>query len=255
MDFTQTSKIIDHICKYDSYLDIKGKLYIPSLQRDLDESRIPQMVSHIYQAFEMRAAPIFGAVTLCNLDNRLYVIDGQHRLKALEKHHELTGKLVPFYAVIYTITDPDMMKFIFSKINAGVPLPNYISNPGQDDDRKTLLRNIEAKIKNLPLFKTTSTRQYRPYINVTFFMNQLEHSYLIESVETCDHFLQILGDANQKLQAKCHDASYISVNKITPAMIKKCEKSGIYIGIDQNMLWFDTLYDLPNHPRLNLPSS
>lgn len=255
MNFERNRKITDETRRFSSYQEVEGKLHIPSLQRSLDERRIPQMLNHIDETREMNTAPIFGSVILCNLDNKLFVIDGQHRLKALERHYQATKKLVPFNAVIYTIKEPDLMQYIFTTVNSGVPVPDYILNPSPNDNRQSLLRLIEAEIIQYPLFKTTTTRQYRPYIIVNTFINLLRTSCLIEYIENIDHFRQIFKEANEYLKNKSLDVRYISSNKITQPMLKKCEDSKVYIGLDHNMLWLNELYKLPNNQRLTLPSS
>ncbi len=255
MNFERNRKIVDEIRRFSSYPEVEGKIHIPSLQRSLDERRIPEMLSHIDETGEINAAPIFGSIILCNLHNKLYVIDGQHRLKALERHYQATKKLVPFNAVIYTINDPHLMQYIFTKVNSGVPVPDYILNPSPNDNRQSLLRLIEAEVVQYSLFKSATTRQYRPYINVNTFMNRLCTSCIIEYIENIGHFRQIFNQANEYLKNKCLDVMYISSHKITQPMLKKCKDSGVYIGLDQNMLWLDELYQLPNNQRFTLPSS
>jgi hypothetical protein len=237
------------IYKYSSCLDLKGKIFIPSSQRDLDENRIPTIIQHIKQTLAIGCEPIFGAIILVQLNNKLYIIDGQHRFRSLEEYYRIYNQLIPFIAIVYNIKDPDMMQFIFRTINSGIPVPEYIKHPHGNEERKKLLRTIEIMIKKLPLFGNSVNR---PHINVNTFMDTLANSDLIENVQSCDQFARILQEANNRLRVECENPKYRLTNRISDSMLKKCKDYGMYIGVDKNMLWFDTFFDLPNKSKYKL---
>ena len=228
------------IRRYASYNDINGRVDVPSIQRSLDLERVAKIRNHIEQRVLNNKEPIFGAIDLCQLDGRYYVIDGQHRLKALEEDYKATSRQIPFNCVIYHIQSQEEMRDIFVVRNEGVPVPEWVINPPR---RVQLLREIENWIRLIRCFKdSTSTK--RPYININDFMNRLSRSKLFVLVKTLSEFQQIFNKINQSNYLICKDSIASGRKNISDAMKRKCVEIDTWIGVDLNMPWFDDAYDM-----------
>ena len=228
------------IRRYASYNDISGRVDVPSIQRSLDPERVAKIRNHIEQRVLNNKEPIFGAIDLCQLDGRYYVIDGQHRLKALEEDYKATSRQIPFNCVIYHIQSQEEMKDIFVVRNEGVPVPEWVINPPR---RVQLLREIENWILLIRCFKNSANTK-RPYININDFMNRLSRSKLFVLVNTLSEFQQVFNKINQTNYLICNDSIASGRKNISDAMKRKCVEIGTWIGVDLNMPWFDDTYDM-----------
>ena len=228
------------IRRYLSYNDIEGRVDVPSIQRSLDQGRVVKIRNHIERQFSNNKEPIFGAIDLCQLDGRYYVIDGQHRLRALEEDYRATSRRIPFNCVIYHIQSQEEMKDIFVVRNEGVPVPDWVINPPR---RIQLLREIENWVKIIPCFKNTANTK-RPYININDFMNRLSRSKLFGLVNTLPEFQQIFKKINETNYLICNDFVASGRKNISDAMKRKCVEMGTWIGVDLNMPWFDDTYEM-----------
>ena len=214
----------------------------------MDERRVQNMRFHIIEQRKKGREPYFSALTICRLGDVLYVVDGQHRLKAIKDDYEANKIPVPINLVIYHVADHNEMAEIFETINKGVPIPNYIKQPNKSRTRETLLREIETYVSKQKLF---GQHHQRPYVNTVGFMNALAQSRLIRHIETVDHFATLLQAANKQFAEKYKIPAVRQSKRpkpITQNMWNKCVAAGIYIGLDEHMEWIDTLFELPATP-------
>jgi hypothetical protein len=239
IETTETSVMTDkknqqEVKRYRSYADIAGRVDVPSIQRDLDVKVVAEMREHIADVIKAGREPIFGAIDLCRMKDRLFVIDGQHRLEALRQEYVESKQVIPFNVVIYNITTIEEMQWIFQIRNKGVPVPEYILNPSNDTKQHALLKEIESYIKTIPLF---GSNVKRPAINTTVFMNRFRDGEYIVSIEGIKHFHKLLNMANDIMATKARDSKYRAKEKISDTMYNKCIKEGIYLGLDAGMAW------------------
>lgn len=228
--------------RYTSFAEVKGSIHRPSLQRDIDPKRIKEMREHIHERVKAGGEPYFGAIDLCYFEEKLWVNDGQHRLKALEEEYE-NGSIVPFNAVIYYVDSREEMATIFRVRNKGVPVPDYILKPPKDAAHGRLLRSIESWVNTKAFF---GNKHNRPNINTKVFMDHLAESKLITHVGDLKHFQTIFEAANNNIKQQSESRAYCDNMGITQNMLSKCKEKGIYIGLDKNMHWLDNMFALPS---------
>ena len=235
--------------RYESYAEIRGKILPASVQRDLIPSHVIEMRKHIRQMCATGSLPIFGVIDLCLLNGIYYVVDGQHRLRALyDEYHENNVK-VPFYVIVYNVTDESQITLIWKTRNANIVVPSFMVDSTINDKRKILLKGIQDYISAYPLFSPSNNK--RPYVNVTSFMNKLESSRLINHVTSVQYFIEIMKGANEWLKNKLfYNTDFAFKHGVTVTMIEKCGLKNSYFGLDKSQEWMDTMYSLPNESNL-----
>ena len=228
------------IRKFQSYAELSHRINIPSMQRSLIESHVRDMESHIMDRASRQLGPVFGAIDLADLNGNYYVIDGQHRLAAIESQYSRFNKVIPIIAVIYHVQNKEEMIEIFTTRNKGIPVPDFITNP--PDDKTPVLKKIQAYIETLPGFDYRQKK--RPYVNITDFMTNLRGSKMLSLIESEQQFRDVFVSINESNYTRCNNPNMRKSYGISEHMVKLCTSWNIWIGVDKNMPWFDDNYNL-----------
>jgi hypothetical protein len=112
---------------------------LPSLQRGIDDDHVRAMVEDQRTEFDRRGYfSLLQSVTVAGLGGRVYVLDGQHRIKAYEY---LRGQGLPVGHVIlpvvhYTVKDLNELSEYYARINQHKPVhPLELRDTWQNFDR------------------------------------------------------------------------------------------------------------------------
>jgi hypothetical protein len=222
--------------RFKDWSEIDGKVFIPSIQRDLMPTQVDKMKTHIIQRKSVQKEPIFGAIDIVNFNNKLYCIDGQHRLKALEDTYKINNISVAFTCMIYTADTAEELQLIFKTRNMGIPLPDFLLNT--DNNKKELLKEIQREISVKKGFETSKAN--RPYINITIYMNNISNSKIIESLTSIDDFRRLYDYINAANKVLVADIKYRKKLKITDNMVQKWYEFDNYHGIDLNFPYYSS---------------
>lgn len=223
--------------RYNSYSEVDGKFFIPSLQRDLMPVQVSKMREHIKEMKSQNEEPIFGAIDIVEFNNKMYCIDGQHRLKALELEYKENNLNIPFTCMIYQANSKEKLQLIFKIRNMNIPLPDYLVS-SDNDSKKELLKEIQKNISVKKGFELSKSS--RPYINITNYMNQLSQSKIINILTNINDFNKMYDYINTQNKKLIADEKYRKKNKISDNMINKWYEFDNYNGIDLNFPWFST---------------
>lgn len=236
-------QIRQEIKAFKSYEEIDGQIDIPDIQRSIMDDHVTSMATHIMMN---RSTPFFGAIDLVNLNGKLYVIDGQHRLSAIERVYRVRGIVVEFFAVIYHVNNHDDMVEIFKMRNKNIPVPQYIMDV--NDNKLGLLKDIQNIIIGVNLFDNKHIN--RPYININNFMESLRKSKLISIINSRDDFISIFHTINEDLRVQYTDLSKRKKLNISETMYTTARENGIFFGLDKNTPWFSFEYDIEPLKRI-----
>ena len=232
---------------YDSFESLSDRIYTPSFQRNINREVVNNIKKYIYERQELNLHLCIGVLDLCKFGSQLFVMNGQHRLKALEEYYKETNKDVKFHAIIYTVYDSNEMESIFKLLNSGLAVPDYIISP--PEGKKELLSKIELWLRELPLTRIASgTKVIRPNIDLTKFMNYLTDSEWLIQTNTFEEFKIIFWKINHKIRKNKNHDSWKKKLGVTDNMLNKIadlcqnyEGDKIFIGLYKDYSALDQL--------------
>jgi hypothetical protein len=225
-----------------SYSDIQNTIYVPSIQRNIDENVVLEMRQHIKDTLAIGRTPIFGCLDIVNFNGVLYVTDGNHRLSALRDEYNENGIPVQFNVIYYNVDTWDDLTCIFEIRNKNVPLPDYIKF--RNEPNVELLKEIQNHL-TLNYNVIFNNKSNRPYINLTSFMNSLSTSILFKSIidnDTLNKFKLAFIKANNDVKNNSINISWCKKNAVTNPMVLTCTGCSIYLGLDRNLTWLNYPY-------------
>ena len=151
---------------------------------------------------------------------KLFVVDGRHRIKSLEENYKETNIDTIFYTIIYTVTCQEEMETIFKIRNSGTPVPEFILNP--PEGKGPLLKEIHIFMRSLPLIKISKpgTKINRPNINLTNFMEYIVESQYLNECTNIEEFVKIFWKINKKIKKKKRDENWKKKLNITENMLE-----------------------------------
>ena len=228
-----TQKIIT----YGSYEDLKDTIHIPSFQRNINPEAVLALKQHIVKCLDDHRTPILGVIDLVKLHGQLFCIDGQHRLKAISEVFAETRKEITFSCIIYNVSSFEEMKEIFQQRNYGIDMPEFLIYPV--DGKDALLNDIKCFLKEAhPIIFIDKVKPNRPYVNIDKFMDYVNDSELIGSVNNVDEFKTLFYLINRVIKKKSRVVdSQTEFNKrytIKQPMREKCAEWDCFIGLLKN---------------------
>jgi hypothetical protein len=127
----------------------------PLIQRELNNERVDEIVNYQLNYFKKTGTFCFlGDLTLVKLDNKLFVVDGQHRFAAIKKIYLHK----PDYKIclnIIIVTNLMSIENIFCLINKSEPVPEYIIKTTNDITKRHILDDFLFRFK----------KEYKSYIS------------------------------------------------------------------------------------------
>jgi hypothetical protein len=213
---------------------VECELFRPDIQRLIDYERVAEIIQFQKEYFDLTKTLLFvGDITVAELDERFYVIDGLHRLEAIKS----LVALCPQYQIGMNIVEcgnKEEMIETFITINKSVPVPEHVIRNANNTPKLIILEEFRRKFQET--FKgyiSSAQSPHRPNINehnMMYYMNncgierQLGKGELIYNymLYVNDKYLSNLDNSNTK---KCKD---------------KAEKLGckpLYISNDKEYNW------------------
>lgn len=206
-------KLVDFI----EYID-SGVITIPDFQRDPDRDKIEDIVN-TYKNKKLKGRNWFieqGQISLCGVptdgDKKLYVVDGQHRITAMQKLREedvLDGEM------LINITKCDSlaeMKDFYAKLNINTVLPiNY--NVIEDIFFTNELLKVKNKLKQS--YKTMFGKTRGNNSNVVFYhIDDFINKFSVESLKKHWEISDITCEKIWRKLMEINDAASSEINKI-----------------------------------------
>lgn len=146
----------------------------PEIQRDVDPDRVDTIVE--YQEARLRASGSFlflgDLAMLMNDHGQLWIVDGQHRLRAARR----LAAVCPDYPVTVLVVSVDAVKLseAFRLINAAVPVPDWIIAGTLQARQRSMLRSVEAAVRKLyGSFLSNATTPRRPNVSLSALVSAL----------------------------------------------------------------------------------
>ena len=127
---------------YDNEFIIK-----PDFQRDLDKERCQKIYENMEKYYqENKNYRIFGTIYFCKINEKIYLIDGQHRLHSAFNMYKNTNIDIFIDIQIYKCKNNDDMYKIFQILNFNQTIPKWMQCDEKNDI--IIIKNVIEKIKN-----------------------------------------------------------------------------------------------------------
>jgi len=222
-NFNQTLKLV----KTDELL--KMELKKPNIQRILEKKKVDDILNYqLKKLKEKNRTNFIGVLTInyCVSDNNYYLIDGQHRYKAILILYENYSHNIDIFIEIITVNNFDELKENYNIINNSTPLPEF-----SIEIDNTILEECMNIFQNRYLnIWSKSLKCRRPYINFNYFQESLV--YIIEklNIKNSKDLIDIVENYNKKLSYKNKD----DFNDISEKQFEIAKSCNFYLGLYQN---------------------
>lgn len=203
----------------------------PEIQRIIDNNKVHDIVNLQLDFFKKYNHFNFSASSPLNLHyfkDQYWLIDGQHRLAAMETLYDNHGHNIETYVLIVNVDTDKELKLNYEMINKNTPLPDF-----------SLFENIDKKIPEsvaidfqllYPKIWAKNSRSRRPHIFFNYFQETLAYICDQANIDDSEELKKILTNYNEKLSkwdANVFQNSY----KVNESMYKTAKEQGFYLGL------------------------
>lgn len=196
-----------YIGTYDISFISKLELHIPSVQRLEYKDKIKDIVSYQEEYFKKNKKFNFlGVINIhyCSFDKKLYILDGQHRYKAILELYHKKYENEPIHIEIIIVNNLEELKENYELLNKNTPLPEFeFGIPEQNTIHNEVLKYFIDKYGEL---FSTKTKVRRPNISrirfeeaLEFLQNKLKTIHaqtLINQIETVNEKMLNWNETN-----------------------------------------------------------
>ena len=247
--FNDTPRIknLNNLCDYwflnvNDLLELKWKP--PYFQRPVDEERVQDIVEHYQLKLNDNVFEFISPLIVAKYEDMLYIIDGQHRLKAIEYlfgHDEKFNEDKKIPLVVIPANSMEHIEELFQTLNKLLPLSDVYKL--EDKNKKKIIVDASAHFfrKYRKIF--TAKKARRPFINKNDFENYLLNNDVIEDLDIIDSSNDLIF-ALEKLNTFYKNQPYDYFPKKGQAnfgsIVKKIEsKGGLYFGLFPKFEWIN----------------
>ena len=170
-----------HICNKKYNLSITNsddilsrKLLTPECQRVLDKEHFSELLKYQKEYYIKYGEFFFtNPITLCKLDNKEYIIDGQHRLACIEKLRDDKYPIFNIFLITINVDDQSELEEKYISINKNNPVQLF----SDIKVYKVFYKKIEEYIKdNYEIYIKNTDNPRSPNINIKHLLQYLEDS-------------------------------------------------------------------------------
>lgn len=180
-----------------------------------------------------------GVITICRYNNELFVIDGQHRIKAMQKlYQKYNHKIdhIKFRMDLINVNTYEDMIIILKKINTIVQLDiESLKIKAKNDIRNFFLQKFSFQKRNI---LSPSNKPRRPYICENKLLLEISNHDKLINLERNILFDLILQINDEYKNYK--DLRFGN-NNITIKMKNDAQLFNCYLGFDTKFTWINKI--------------
>lgn len=203
----------------------------PSLQRGIDDDHVRAMVKDQCDEFERtNCFSMLQSITVAKLNDRIYVLDGQHRIRAfdlLRQENKMPVETLILPVVHYSVSNLAELTEYYTRINKHRPVhPLELRNSWQSFEKPF----VEWMISKNSMYMKNGKSTRSPHIGIEQLKTELDNRST-ELVQVCDGKYEILCESVSSFNVCISDlissASSYEANMIPSDMMRKlkdCEK-------------------------------
>lgn len=203
----------------------------PEIQRIIDNNKVCDIVNFQLDFFKKHNHFNFSASNPLNLHyykDQYWLIDGQHRLAAMNSLYTNHGHNIETYVLIVNVNTEEELRSNYEMINKNTPLPDF-----------SLFKNIDKKIPETvavdfqilyPRIWAKTTKARRPHIFFNYFQEALAYICDQSNIKHVTELKNLVTNYNEKLSkwdANVFQNSY----KVNESMYKMAKEQGFYLGL------------------------
>ena len=219
--------------KHIFFSDLKNQnIEIPDIQRIIDNNKVNEIVEFQDKCivndenfkFEL------GILQVCILQNKYYLIDGQHRYKAMMKIFEKYKINFKCFVQYITVDSYEELKECFKLINQNTELPDIEFDNNEPKDIATVICNHFQNKYNKKIWSKGNTKPKRPYISFKHFQEAVV--FLIKQLpnnnNNTEQIIDIIENKNNDISNFERDAFK---KDITDSMYNTAKENNFYLGL------------------------
>lgn len=212
------------------------------IQRNIDDDHLNNLIEYqnkYYKENDVYSFP--NPIVLCCLNNKLAIIDGQHRLKCIEKLYN-DNKDINFNVLVSVITINNENEYdeYFVAINKNKPVQLYKNV----NDWKFVIKKIEQYMtgKWHMYMKNTDNPQI-PHINIDKMKEYMDNNNVIRRIGMdADRIIEEIEELNNYYKYNIKNNKYLkNIHKNIEKCISKNEEEPLYFGLYRNFEWIETI--------------
>ena len=202
-------------------------LQIPNIQRILNRGKVNEIVNYqINELLKYDDFNILGTINIHILNNKHYLVDGQHRYYALQSLYNNMGHNIPIFVEIVVVDSYVELKNNYNLINKNTPLPDLPNNIDKGIP-ETVALNIKNKYPNI---WSNNSRPNRPNIYFDYFLEAIAVLVQKLNISDVDKVEQLILDYNRNLM-NWDKENLPDYKTITQNMFDKCKEHKFYLGL------------------------
>jgi hypothetical protein len=175
-------------------------LEMPDLQRPADALRVKEIIE--YHTNRGVSPIVFvGDLVISRNGDRMYVVDGQHRLLAMLQLASVHPDAPVSLEVIDVATMP--MRELFVMINRATPVPDYVIDGMLGAERRRVLDAFGARFRAaFPKFISPARNPRRPNVSLDRLLDRVAASdVLLSRFNTGEHLFRYVAWASARLES------------------------------------------------------
>ena len=209
---------------------LKMKILKPNCQRLVDDDKVKEIIKSSLEFNKENNHFNFSVSSPPNLhmlDDSLYLIDGQHRIQALEILYNKYSHNIEFFITIVKVDTMQELEYNYNMINKNTPLPDFSSF---SNINKNIPEDASRAIKSkFPENWSLKPRCNRPNIYFNHFQESL--AFIVEKLEikNVDDLVNLILVYNFNISNwNLSDNSHF---KASENCIKKVQETDFYLGL------------------------
>lgn len=223
--------------KFIGFLDITDisnlNLNIPSIQRLEYKEKINDIVSYQEDYFKKnKSFNYLGVINIhhCLFDNKLYILDGQHRYKSILELYNKEYRNEPISVEVIIVNTLDELRENYELLNKNTPLPEFeFGIPEDNIIHNEVLQYFLNRYQELFSIKT---KVRRPNISRIRFEETIEFLRIKLNTTNPQLLIQQIENVNQRMNNWTHQNFPDMKNLNNPEKILlECKTWKFYLGM------------------------
>ena len=213
-------------------LDIKK----PEIQRIIDNQKVDDIVKAQLEFYSEKNYFNFNCCSPLNihfLNDNYWLIDGQHRFKALEDLFYNHKHNILVYVLFIFVDNRKDLENNYEMINKNTPLPDFSLFPHINENiPKNVAYNFKKKYSNEKIWSSNINHR-RPKINYNKLQETLAFLTLKLKIEDTKYLERLITNLNYKL-SKQNDDFFLNKLDCNENMIETARKYNMFLGLFKN---------------------